>query len=711
MDRTTVFGNAFSLLDHESWGTFERICSTFLSCDFPNIRTMANPSGDGGRDAEFFISDSNSNVVFQYSVSKNWRSKILNTKKRIEQTFPDRKIIIYLTNQKIGAGADTLKTELMNEGFLLDIRDYNWFLDKIYTNELTQQKANELIADYVKATSNAFLDQNNGFDIQNKELFTTALYLGLQIEDATNNRNLLKLSFEALVRSALRNTDSEHRKKRGEIYTYIENILCSNDLKTIHMLIENAIKRLEKNKIRHWKKDDTFCISHEEQLKISEGLAEKYDVDKNFQKIIEDITVKNNIVESKNIEKVITIIKKSIWRLLYERGQDFINGFSKFQNITNDAIKLKDIVKREVIASIFTYKNIDTVDTIYNIIVHILTNHTNIFNKYLRYISNSYLLYLFLNKTENIKDITKKIFNKGNIWIDTSVILPLFSEKFEDDEDKKITTILKYCRASGIKLFVTKGIIEEIYAHINKCITCSKMTEWEGDIPFLYGKYIEKGFSPYSFKDEINVFCGDIRPLDDIELYLNETFDIQVNTFSSATTINDNIIDAINKIWEAAHQQRRENLRQSVPEETIEKLIRHDQEMYIGVLNLRSTENKSFLGYENWLLTFDKTAWKIPKKVSEQFPQEKNNSPLIQFSFLENCMIFGKANTGDQSFPIIFDFELTSDDVANNEFLKISQNIRDNAHGKPEFVIKREIRDAIDKLKMSSCRVIYNENE
>lgn len=166
----------------------------------------------------------------------------------------------------------------------------------------------------------------------------------------------------------------------------------------------------------------------------------------------------------------------------------------------------------------------------------------------------------------------------------------------------------------------------------------------------------------------------------------------------------------INKIWEESHQQRRDHQNQPIPEDTIEKLIKHDQEMYIGVLSLRNTEHKSFFGYENWLLTFDNTAWKIPKKVSEQFPQEKNNSPLIRFSFLENCMIFGKANTGNQDFPIIFDFELTSDDRANNDFLAVSQKVWQNSSGKHEFIIRREIRDSIDKLKMSSCRIICDDD-
>lgn len=709
MDQTTMFGNALSLLDHESWGTFERLCSAFLSCDFPDVRTMASSSGDGGRDAELFVAASSPNVIFQYSVTKNWRQKIISTKDRIKQTFPDRKWIIYLTNKKIGSEADALKRELMTEGYLLDIRDYNWFLDKMYSNNTTQRKADELIADYIKSTSSSFLSQSNKFEIENKELLTVALYLGLQLEDATNNRNLSKLSFEALVRAALRDTDSDHRKSKNDIYNYIDNILYSDDKNTIHRLIDNAIERLKRKIIKHWTRDDTFCISHEEQSKIRSGLADKYNIDIELKEIIKKITIQNGITQPQAIDTVISIIEKSISRLLYERGQDFINGFSQDGTTTSDTIKLKEIVKREVISNSFAYKKIDPVDTIYNIIVYILTNHTSTFNAYLRYISNSYLLYLFLNRTENIKEITRNIFNKGNIWIDTSVILPLLSEKFEEEGNRKITNILKHCYTSGIKLFVTKGIIEEIFAHINKCIACSTLTEWQGNIPFLYKKYIEQGFPASSFKEQIYDFCGESRPLDDIELYLKEMFNISVETFPTPT-IDSNISDTINKIWEESHQQRRDHQNQPIPEDTIEKLIKHDQEMYIGVLSLRNTEHKSFFGYENWLLTFDNTAWKIPKKVSEQFPQEKNNSPLIRFSFLENCMIFGKANTGNQDFPIIFDFELTSDDRANNDFLAVSQKVWQNSSGKHEFIIRREIRDSIDKLKMSSCRIICDDD-
>ncbi|WP_291043258.1 hypothetical protein, partial [Herbiconiux sp.] len=41
-----------------------------------HFRTTASPSGDGGRDGELYAVEDESTVMFQFSVTTEWRSKI-----------------------------------------------------------------------------------------------------------------------------------------------------------------------------------------------------------------------------------------------------------------------------------------------------------------------------------------------------------------------------------------------------------------------------------------------------------------------------------------------------------------------------------------------------------------------------------------------------------------------------------------------------------
>jgi hypothetical protein len=83
------FDFALERLGSGDWKKFEDIASTFMASEFPNLRTMASPSGDRGRDAELYTSTEDPSVVFQYSVASDWNAKIRRTAKTISENFDD----------------------------------------------------------------------------------------------------------------------------------------------------------------------------------------------------------------------------------------------------------------------------------------------------------------------------------------------------------------------------------------------------------------------------------------------------------------------------------------------------------------------------------------------------------------------------------------------------------------------------------------------
>ena len=95
----------------------------------------------------------------------------------------------------------------------------------------------------------------------------------MQWEDDTREKGLTKLCFEALVRSALRETDSEHRLCRSKILAQVRLILPSHKPEQVDTYTNAALKRLNKRAVRHWMKEDEFCLSHEERERLSERLS------------------------------------------------------------------------------------------------------------------------------------------------------------------------------------------------------------------------------------------------------------------------------------------------------------------------------------------------------------------------------------------------------------------------------------------------------
>src|SRR5579859_1917281 len=125
---------ALETMSSGDWLAFERFAAEFLTPEYPSLRTTASPHGDRGRDGQMYVVDEDPNTVVQYSVAKDWNDKIGATIRRLKETMPAIRSLIYATNQVIGPDADDLVSRLRrDERISLDIRDRNWFVDRELT--------------------------------------------------------------------------------------------------------------------------------------------------------------------------------------------------------------------------------------------------------------------------------------------------------------------------------------------------------------------------------------------------------------------------------------------------------------------------------------------------------------------------------------------------------------------------------------------------
>src|SRR3989344_8644689 len=163
---------ALELLRPAQWERFEQFASEFLTSDFPDLKTVASLSGDGGRDAQLYSPNSDPSVGFQYSVAEDWTGKIKKTVKRLSESLPSARMLIYVTNQVIGAQADQLARELReNNQKFLEIRDRSWFLDR-YRGDVHRESVAEALAQDVV---DSYLSTNRVID--NKATALTSIEL------------------------------------------------------------------------------------------------------------------------------------------------------------------------------------------------------------------------------------------------------------------------------------------------------------------------------------------------------------------------------------------------------------------------------------------------------------------------------------------------------------------------------------------------------
>ncbi len=714
-----LFRLALERLQPSDWAHFERLSSAFLASEFVSLRTMASPAGDGGRDSELFSAEGKPFIAAQYSVAADWRAKIRRTADRLNEQFPEVRILLYLSNQQIGGQADNVKRELLERGLVLDPRDRNWFIDRASSNEVRENAAEELI----DRIARPYLE---GEQVINKpssplssgEARAALLYLGLQWQDDISDKGLTKLSFDALVRAALRDTHSQRRLSRSGIHEAVCAALPSTDRELLIHHVDAALKRLTKRFIRHWQKEDEFCLTHEEHQRITSRLAELENEESDFRdeathhinQCVEEFGDRDSLDGHDLQQRIPRVLEK----LLLKRGEFFVSAVLSGNLRRIGFEDLTDIVLNDLSLHPPPIRGVQHLPkTVATVVRALLAEATPSTQKYLRRLANSYTLLSFLNETPDVQSATRKLFSHGTVWVDTTVLLPIFAEQLEDDpSQRKFTRIFDSCRSAGIEFRVTSGIIQEINSHMNTALTCSQYvpSKWRGRIPYLYYQYLHTGQPTHGFRRWLALFRGDERPEDDLAQFLLEVLEIKrADLGEESERVDGELRWAAERLWSGAHKERR-RLAQA-DEATTQQLIRNDLETYLGVIGLRQSEDITELGYRHWLLTLDRIAWRIRDDLREEFPDRTPPSPLLSLSFLVNNLTFGPnrrfTDKADQmSLPLLLDVEMS--ESLPHDILKIADEVRKENEGLPEYVIRRKVRDAIDRARRRRGYFGYN---
>ena len=701
------------------WLHFEQLCSKFLASEHPTMRTMASPSGDGGRDSELLTPDGEKTICAQYSVASDWSAKINKTYTRLKENFPEIKILIFLSNQEIGANGDKIKRTFLLNGVFLDIRDKNWFLERFDSNDQRRDGAGAFFEQIGRPyLENLDVIGTKKTSLSNQESKAALVYLGMQWEDSTTDKGLTKLSFEALVRAALRKTDADHRMSRIEIYAAINKYLPSHTIDSIKIQVDSAIKRLERSAIKHLTTCDEFHLAYEEQQRLTDKLSTR-----SLEDTALDAEIHSNLkkfsasLDDSVIDQLGKITKQVLDLSLLKTGENFAASVLTGSIQKIDMETVKSIIFTELANSHQLPKeHMEKYPTvIISTLEHLIKSQNESVRKHLKCISDTYTLFAFLRETTDVQKATKKIFSYGKIWLDTTLILPLFADYLlTEQREKKFSLIMKELIACKVDVFIGTGVVNEVLNHIRISLQCSQMgSEWKGRVPYLYGKYIESGRDRSQYRNWLTQFRGDERPEQDILDFLKSEHKIKLADLTEDfNRADEKLRFAVDRLWRDAHHNRRNGNSAGIESDTvaIDILIKNDVVNYIGIIERRKKETNSDLGYQHWWLTIDSTAWGIRNSLSIEL-EEIPSSPLMSLDFLVQNISFGPnrnfiTRSDEQLLPILLDLDIF--EAIPADVLRVAEEVRLQSVGQPEYVIQRNVRDACDRARKSGIGMAKN---
>ncbi|MEN4873177.1 hypothetical protein [Kosakonia cowanii] len=692
------------------WRAFEKLASSFLASEFDKFVSTATSSGDGGRDGEIYSTE-DPKVMAQFSVTDKWKKKINDTIIRLKTTYPSTLVLIYMTNQEIGASGDSLKKSIRNEhGISLDIRDKNWFCDRVNLNQSTQIIAEELAKEFVDPFLATYeITPKVNAELSSPESIAALTYLNLQWQDDVRDKGLTKTAFEAMVRSALIGTDSNNRITKDELCSRIFKIFPRHSSQELSIYIDNAIKRLGKTSIKSHPNNE-FSLSYEDTLKFNEFKTEKIIAEGELKSAIEKIVLQatSKALDNDQIREVSICLRNVTEKVLFERSQSFAMAVGS-GNLTaladND---FKTTIMQEISNSkLKKIKGVDWFSILKVGIRETLLSDNPSIQQHLRSLADSYTLMAFLQITPDVQKAVEKMFSNGNLWLDTTIILPLISETLLNDEEQtgRFTRMIMAATGAGLKLYVTDGVIEEVERHMNLCLTCSRMSsrDWNGSIPYLLERYIFSGRSIDSFTTWLENFRGSSRPMDDIFDYLLQEFNIHKRSLQEEyPKTSEELRTSLLLIWNERYVRRREKYNVDIDDMTITRLINHDIECYAGVLALRNQERSSPFGYSSWWLTLDKQTFDLKRRLQDMMTETPPDSPVMSADFLVNYLAIGPlrrkvSKLDEANLPLL----MMIDNAAKltPELVIEAESIRKKFIDLPERMIRRNVRDSLDKAK------------
>jgi hypothetical protein len=667
-------------------------------------------SGDGGRDAALLQPQGETQVVLQYSVSRDWERKIKDTAAKIRDNFPQTTILVYVSPHEIGPKGDAIKGEIRtNYHFSLEIRDRSYFLTRESSTNQTlvaSEEVSRVIVDpYL--SSEDFL-QNKLTVLSTHEARAAVVYLGMQFEDESSGKGLTKLCFEGLVRAVLRDTSPSNLMTRADIHERIKSVVPSDGshvADSIDAYIDSALSRMERRYIRYHKRSDEFCLSYEERSRISTRLAEFESLDLELMRQIRDLVESTlNVLGMNpptNLEESISRVRRVLECILVERGEAFVEALRSGSLNFYSTDEIREAVVRDIAAhSEKAQLRENAVSIISHSVETILLSPSSGVLEYLNKLADAYTLFALVRATPNVQASILKLFSDGEIWLDTSVLIPLLSETLVDEPERSFSRLLLAAQTAGVKFFITDGVLEELEVHTYSCL---RYVSGQGNRPSrppgLYRQYLVLGGDPLTFAAWMENFRGPMRPKEDIAEFLKDALKISIkNLDAEVNKASEELRIAVFETWYEIQERRFADRPESDPS-LITRMAKHDAENYLGVIERRGHTSSGPFGFRVWWLTLDSQAYTVPSKVAQRLGGHKEMGPMLSPDFLRHYLAISDVRHHldkgtENALPLMI--QVGSIDVVEPELLEVALKVRSNSEGLPPRVIQRNIREAIE---------------
>lgn len=598
--------------------------------------------------------------IYQLSTEHNSEGKLEKSiQKLIDNEIPFDSIT-YVTNRVVlnkDSVIDTLFNKFKKH---LNIYDQNWLVSYANHSEATVNAYYTFIDSYLHEFSKPGKSYVVSDLANDSRLF---VFLRQQLETKRNDLKLDDLLADTLILFGLEGTDPDKDilKSKDELFDSIRKYV-KFDPKILDETIEKRLKVLSNKprKIKYHTQKNGFCLPYDTRLEIQNRNLSDAQLLANFYSQTTEVLKKYFKDEDVVVRDLSKLIDETIHKIFYQQGLEFSNYIlhGKSQQVIEK--DLQEIINKVVDESSVIDKNKEAVKTALLMAIRdIVYNGTFEQKKYLKSLSNTYMMMFLLQWNPQIATYFESMASKMVIYVCTSILVPALSEYFLQPENRRHWNLIKGAQQAGIKLYISDAIIDELKHHFymlknkydnffrnNEHIYLNSESEtlYIDEIMIRAYFYAKAQKKVYSFEDFLSNFIDpDLKTVkDDLIGYLKAEFGI--NYF------NDESLKI--KISEDEHIRLTEKLQ----EHKSGKKAETDSKIILSIYKLREKNNETassgIFGYKTWWLSKDSTTYKA---VSDLFGDLYPVSCYIRPDFLYNHIALApKKHEIDELYKEVF---------------------------------------------------------
>jgi hypothetical protein len=718
----TAFEIAISKIDDGH--IFEEFGKKFLSAVLGYNFIPVGGTKDKGIDGfQFVFSREKQNKhIFQLSTEEGHEGKIYGTIDKLKHNQIEFDRLVYVTNRKIN-NADKVIDEVYDKTKIsLKIYDLRWFSSNSNLSEQTIKAYQVFVDTYLHEYSKP----GKSFTVANLDTDSRLfVFLGQQFDNQREDLRLDDLLADTLILYALEGTDPDKNlfKTEEEIKNIIKQYLKFDPRLLESKITERLVTLNQKpRKINFHSDIDSYCLPFDTRIEISERnlkdellYNEFYNQTRNtIKKYFSDSSVK-----VQDIESLITTVFKNIFS---KQGLEFSNFVLHEDSESVVEQELNEVISSAVDESSVIFKNKEKVKTALHLAIRdIVYSGTNEQRKFLKSLSNTYLMMFLLQWEPKLSTYFQTLASYLKVFVDNSIIIPALSEYFLSDGNRRHWNLLVGAKNAGISLFINETLLDELVSHL-KMIKYIYNNEYfqmeefylndEFELLFIHELlirsyfYAKKRQQIRDFDKFLETFVDSkLRTAkEDLKVYLKDIFGIEyISNDQWDIKVNEDEKRILTEELSEIREQKAIKFGASINSQDFSVRARNDAEMILAVYYLRNRNGESsesgIFGYKTWWLSKDTSTYRaVLSSFGDKYPVSCYIRPDFIYNYIALKPTTDEVNEAyNELFPTMLGVNL-SYHMPKEVSQAVQEKIKE-FHSKPPVRIKQTIKTLSDRLK------------